>query len=145
MSLERTCGEARGARAVDGRARCGRAGVLCGRACERNWRFCGKKDARQGPRQVLSPRAYIELLLVVAARVLLTVHAEEAGDASLGARTRGGLAREAELRHEHSQLQVLGVGHQPGDWGAAAGWWVRCSMWGQRRRPESAHAGCSEA
>mmetsp|Transcript_72262 Transcript_72262/g.217199 ORF Transcript_72262/g.217199 Transcript_72262/m.217199 type:complete len:485 (-) Transcript_72262:71-1525(-) len=55
----------------------------------------------------------IELLLVVAARVLLTVHAEEAGDASLGARTRGGLAREAELRHEHSQLQVLGVGHQP--------------------------------
>ena len=46
----------------------------------------------------------VELLLVIATRVLLAVHAEQVGDAGLGARTRGGLACECKLRHEHCEL-----------------------------------------
>ena len=44
-------------------------------------------------------REDVELLLVVAGRVLLARHAEEVGDARLRARARGRLAGERELRH----------------------------------------------
>ena len=75
-------------------------------------RTCPRRRQPSRPHTVQT-RAYIELLLVVAARVLLAVHAEEARNARLRARARGGLAREAELRHQHGELQVLGVRHEP--------------------------------
>mmetsp|Transcript_32237 Transcript_32237/g.99729 ORF Transcript_32237/g.99729 Transcript_32237/m.99729 type:complete len:204 (+) Transcript_32237:466-1077(+) len=57
-------------------------------------------------------RQHVELLLVVARRVLVARHAEEVRDARLGARARRRLAGQRHLRHQDRQLLVLERRHE---------------------------------